>query len=113
LFCRHDRHDRPLSFRNQHGRLSSLRSWFKWLARECHVLHNPASELELPKLGHRLPKHVLSQQEAEDILSQTDVANPYTFTVRRLDEETGLFYYRNRYYHAQLGRFVTRGSGWV
>ena len=74
LFCRRDRHDRPLSFRNQHCRLSSLRSWFKWLARERHVLHNPASELELPKLGHRLPKHVLSQQEAEEILSQTDVA---------------------------------------
>ena len=41
-----------------------------------------------------------------------------TFTGRRLDDETGLFYYRNRYYHAQLGRFVTRdptgygGSQW-
>ena len=76
LFCRHDRHDRPLSFRNQHSRLSSLRSWFKYLARGRYVLHNPASELELPKLGHRLPKHVLSQQEAEEILSQTDLAEP-------------------------------------
>jgi len=76
LFCRRDRHDRPLSFRNQHCRLSSLRSWFKWLAQQRHVLHNPASELELPKLGHRLPKHVLSQQDAEEILSQTDVAQP-------------------------------------
>ncbi|MDZ7620317.1 MAG: RHS repeat-associated core domain-containing protein, partial [Patescibacteria group bacterium] len=27
---------------------------------------------------------------------------------RRLDEETGLMYYRNRMYHAELGRFVSR-----
>ncbi|MDZ7620765.1 MAG: RHS repeat-associated core domain-containing protein, partial [Patescibacteria group bacterium] len=31
---------------------------------------------------------------------------PYTYTARRLDEETGLMYYRARYYHAELGRFV-------
>ena len=26
-----------------------LRAWFKWLARENHILSNPASELELPR----------------------------------------------------------------
>ncbi|MCA9187518.1 MAG: RHS repeat-associated core domain-containing protein [Planctomycetales bacterium] len=36
------------------------------------------------------------------------VDNPYTYTGRRLDTETGMHYYRNRYYHPQLGRFVTR-----
>jgi RHS repeat-associated protein len=36
------------------------------------------------------------------------VDNPYAFTGRRLDSETGLYYFRNRYYHSQLGRFVTR-----
>ena len=34
--------------------------------------------------------------------------NPYTFTGRRLDPETGLYYYRARYYHPTLGRFLTR-----
>jgi RHS repeat-associated protein len=34
--------------------------------------------------------------------------NPYTFTGRRLDDETGLYYYRARYYDAELGRFVSR-----
>ena len=33
---------------------------------------------------------------------------PYTYTTRRLDEETGLMYYRNRMYHPELGRFVSR-----
>ena len=32
----------------------------------------------------------------------------YLFTGRRLDEETGIYYYRNRMYHAQLGRFASR-----
>lgn len=46
----------PLSFRSQHTRLVPLRAWFKWLARNNHILYNPASELELPRLEHRLPK---------------------------------------------------------
>ena len=32
----------------------------------------------------------------------------FLFTGRRLDGESGLMYYRNRYYHGVLGRFVTR-----
>lgn len=32
--------------------------------------------------------------------------NPYMFTGRRYDEESGLYYYRARYYNAELGRFL-------
>lgn len=32
----------------------------------------------------------------------------FLFTGRRLDGETGLMYYRNRYYHGVLGRFINR-----
>ena len=47
---------------------------------------------------------------APDFTAHTgaDYAWPYLFTGRRLDEETGMMQYRNRYYHIQLGRFVTR-----
>lgn len=34
--------------------------------------------------------------------------NFYLFTARRFDEMTGLYYYRNRYYEARTGRFVSR-----
>jgi len=34
--------------------------------------------------------------------------NPFMFTGRRLDAETGLYYYRNRYYNAVQGRFISR-----
>jgi RHS repeat-associated protein len=46
------------------------------------------------------------------------INNPYTHTGRRHDEETGLYYYRARYYDAELGRFLGRdpigygGSKW-
>jgi RHS repeat-associated protein len=35
------------------------------------------------------------------------VANPFTFTGRELDSETGLYYYRARYYDPVLGRFLS------
>ncbi|NQU43125.1 RHS repeat-associated core domain-containing protein [bacterium] len=44
----------------------------------------------------------VSRDEGEEI------ANPYTFTGRRYDPETGWHYYRNRYYSSERGRFVTR-----
>ncbi len=34
------------------------------------------------------------------------IGNPYRYTGRRLDAETGLYYYRARYYSASLGRFL-------
>ena len=36
----------------------------------------------------------------------SDVNNPYLFTGRRYDSETGLYYYRTRYYAHDIGRFL-------
>ena len=66
----------PLSFTGQHDRLVPLRVWFKWMAKHHHILHNPASELELPRLGMRLPKAVLTAAEAEQVIAQTNVNDP-------------------------------------
>jgi len=66
----------PLSFTGQHDRLVPLRVWFKWMARNHHILHNPASELELPRLGVRLPKAVLTASEAEQVMQQTKIHDP-------------------------------------
>jgi integrase/recombinase XerD len=66
----------PLGFTGQHSRLVPLRVWFRWMARQHYILHNPASELELPRTGFRLPKAVLTAQEAELVLQQPDVNDP-------------------------------------
>jgi len=36
------------------------------------------------------------------------IRQPYRFTGREWDEETGLYYYRARYYDPKIGRFITR-----
>src|SRR5271155_5086958 len=59
----------PLTFRTQNTRLRALKGWFRFLTRQNHILHNPASELLLPRLENRLPKHILNVGEAETVLA--------------------------------------------
>ena len=66
----------PLSFRSQHSRLIPIRAWFKWLTRNNHILYNPASELELPRLERRLPKHVLTIRESETVMRVPNLSEP-------------------------------------
>jgi integrase/recombinase XerD len=75
LFHYRKKDGRPLSFSSQHSRLSPLRMWFKWMTRQNYLLHNPASELELPRLSKPLPR-VLSAAEAEKVMQQPNVADP-------------------------------------
>ena len=70
------RDGKPLSFRAQHARLVPLRAFFKWLCRQNILLSNPASDLVLPRLEKRLPKHVLSMKEVETVLNVPDVMTP-------------------------------------
>ena len=49
---------------------------------------------------------IYDQNDAPIAASQ--VGNDRLFTGREFDEESGLFYYRNRYYHPQIGRFIQR-----
>ena len=42
------------------------------------------------------------------VIAESTVGNPYRFTGRRLDGETGLSYFRARYMDHEMGRFVGR-----
>src|SRR5271154_2089840 len=75
LFLYRKKNGEPMSFRTQHSRLVPLRMWFRWMTRRNHLLHNPASELELPRLGQPLPKNILSAREVEQILQLCDAAD--------------------------------------
>jgi len=66
----------PLSVMSQNSRMIPIRALFKWLARNNHLLYNPASDLEFPRAEKRLPKAVLTQDEAEIILSLPDTNTP-------------------------------------
>ena len=73
LFFYRKKNGEPLTFRSQHTRLVPLRVWFRWMTRQNHILHNPASEIELPRLGRSLPKNIFSAQEVEQIMQLCDV----------------------------------------
>ena len=76
----------PLSFRYQHGRLIPVRALFKWLSRQRHILANPASEIDLPKLERRLPRHVLTISEVEQVLAGADPASTHGLRDRAILE---------------------------
>jgi integrase/recombinase XerD len=66
----------PLSWASQYAHIASLRSYFKWLAKQNLILFNPASELSLPRRSQQLPMHPLSVEEVERVLAQPDVKDP-------------------------------------
>ena len=86
LFHHRKTNGEPLSIGSQYARLTPIRGFFKWLARENHILYNPASELELPRQEKRLPKHVLNEVEAERILAVPDAGTAYGLRDRAILE---------------------------
>lgn len=59
----------PLSAVSQHHMLTAVRQYFKWCMRQRLVPANPASDLQLPRLGRRLPRHCLTVAEVETVLA--------------------------------------------
>jgi integrase/recombinase XerD len=76
LFFYRKKNGEPLTFRSQHARLVPLRVWFRWMTRQNHILHNPASEIDLPRLGRTLPKNILSVPEIEQVMLQPNLVDP-------------------------------------
>lgn len=73
LFHRRKPDGTPLSNQTQYGRLVPVRGLFRFLVRQNRILSNPASDLEMPRVEHRLPRHVLSASEAEAVLAQPEL----------------------------------------
>jgi integrase/recombinase XerD len=67
---------KPLSIRAQLGYVLSVRGFFRYLCRERVLVYNPASELLLPRIGKRLPRHILTSEEAERVLCTPDLCDP-------------------------------------
>jgi integrase/recombinase XerD len=72
LFNYRKKDGQPLAVASQHSRLAPLKVWFKWLTCRKYISQDPAAELELPRVGYKLP-NVLNRDEAELVLSQPNV----------------------------------------
>ena len=78
-----------LSWSTQRNHLGTLKDFFRWITRQNVILHNPASELELPRPERRLPQEVLTLSEVERLLAVPDTNDPLGVRDRALLE---LFY---------------------
>lgn len=70
-YCR----DKNISHRSNARRVSGLRTFFHFLAREKYVAANPFSSVDLPKSGRKLPV-ALSEKEVNSLLATPAVASP-------------------------------------
>ena len=80
---------RPLGWGTQQAKLGTLKGFFRWLTRQDAILHNPASELELPRPEKRLPPTAPTPGEIARLLAVPDVADPLGLRDRAMLE---LFY---------------------
>ncbi len=83
LFLHRKADGSPLTPRSQIAHTEPLKAFFKWLAKENHILFNPASELELPRIGRRLPRTILTADEAEAIMAGVDVSTAMACAIGR------------------------------
>jgi integrase/recombinase XerD len=79
LFYFRKKNGKPMSFSAQKSCLLAVRNFFRWLTRTNVIAANPAADLELPKTGMKLPRHVLNVDEVEAVMRAVD-----------LQSETGL-----------------------
>jgi integrase/recombinase XerD len=75
LFHYRKRDGQPLAVASQHSRLAPLKVWFKWSNYRKYIPQDPAAELELPRVGYKLP-NVMNRDEAERVLRQPNVEDP-------------------------------------
>ena len=66
---------RGLSARSVARHLVSLRNFFRFLMKDGKIHHNPAAEVDAPRLDQNLPKY-LTVDEVEALLRQPDVSAP-------------------------------------
>lgn len=65
-----------LGWSTQRSRVSTLKDWFRWMTKQNVLIHNPASEIELPRMEKRLPGAALTPAQIEALLAVPNVADP-------------------------------------
>jgi integrase/recombinase XerD len=76
----------PLAVSTQKQWLGAVKVFFIWLIRKGHLLANPASDLEMPRKEHRLPRVILSHAEVEMVLAVPDTTKHFGLRDRAILE---------------------------
>ena len=76
LFHYRKRDGGPLAINRQRIWIAHLQGLFRWLAKHNHILFNPASDLDLPRMPRGHLRDPLSVDEVERVLALPDVNVP-------------------------------------
>jgi integrase/recombinase XerD len=76
LYAARKKDGRPYSTSIQVNRLSAIKSFFRFLYRRSFMLHDPAAAVDYPRSELRLPRGILSKQEARKIVEAPDGKSP-------------------------------------
>jgi len=87
--CLETHKGKPLTPATQMARLTCVRTFYRYLLKAKAVLHDPSSDLDLPKRPKTLPRNILTKKEIGRLLSEPDLENPLGLRDRAIIE---LFY---------------------
>lgn len=76
----------PYTTETQIIKLSAVTCFYRMLVRAGLLLFNPASDIELPRRGRRLPGDILSKKDMRKLLAAPDTATVYGYRDRTLLE---------------------------
>jgi integrase/recombinase XerD len=70
------RDGKPYAVASQHGFLTALKNFFRFLYRRGYLLFDPAATIELPKKDRRLPRVILTRREVKTLLDSVRGKDP-------------------------------------
>jgi integrase/recombinase XerD len=77
---------KPLTPATQKARLTCVKTFYRYLLKNGHILYDPAADLDMPKLPKLLPHHILSKKEMGVLLSKPDLETPLGMRDRAIME---------------------------
>lgn len=86
LFYYRQTNGKTISFNRQGSLLFDVKSFCSWLAKNNHILYNPASEVELPRQIQRQLPETLTPDEVEKVMAQCDLDDPFGIRDRTILE---------------------------
>ncbi|MGH9388177.1 MAG: tyrosine-type recombinase/integrase [Vicinamibacteria bacterium] len=72
LYAQRKPSGKPYSSGNLKNRIKALKSFFRFLYRRRYLLHDPAASVDYPRSERRLPRVILTREEARKILEAPD-----------------------------------------
>ena len=86
LYLKQDETGKRLSVGYQWDQLSKIKRFFRWSHKEGKLLIDPGIVLERPRLPQRIPRHLLSVEDIENILKVPDLSTPFGLRDRAMLE---------------------------